>query len=261
MKLQMTSPSKNNTESFRDVQNKFTQHMRDPENNLAPEGIEDRRMKVYRDLVYNNIEGFVANSFPVLRKIIADEDWHIMLRDFISRHISHTPYFPKLPMEFLGYLEKERDASHDPQFLYELAHYEWIEASLMFDSRDLCFTDIDEQGDLLNGVPVLSPLAMPLAYEWPVHMIRPDFIPEQKPDQATYLMVYRDRHFEIGFIELNPVSAKLVEELGNNSDKNGREILESIAEQIQHPNPEGVVAGGLEIMQDFKTKDILLGTR
>ena len=92
-------------------------------------------------------------------------------------------------------------------------------------------------------------------------MIRPDFIPEQKPDQATYLMVYRDRHFEIGFIELNPVSAKLVEELGNNSDKNGREILESIAEQIQHPNPEGVVAGGLEIMQDFKTKDILLGTR
>ena len=41
----MTSLSNNNkAESFKDVQNVFTQHMRDPENNPAPEGVEDRRI-------------------------------------------------------------------------------------------------------------------------------------------------------------------------------------------------------------------------
>ena len=256
----MIVSSKNNTKSFKQVQNTFTQHMRDPDNNLAPEGIEDRRMKVYRELIYNNIEGFIANSFPVLRKIIADEDWHLMLRDYVKRHVSHTPYFPKMSMEFLGYLEKERNVKTDPPFYFELAHYEWVEASLMLDPRDISFDGISEAGDLLEDIPVLSPLLMPLVYKWPVHKISPNFLPDKEPEQPTYLAVYRDRDYEIGFIELNPVSAKLIEELMNNEDKNGREILISIAQQIQHPNTDTVINGGIEIMQDFKSKDIILGT-
>lgn len=258
----MTSPSNNSkAENFKDVQRMFTQHMRDPDNNPAPEGIEDRRMGIYRELVYNNIEGFISNSFPVLRKITADEDWHLMLRDYVNHHVSHTPYFPKMSLEFLHYLEKERDISSDPEFIFELAHYEWVEASIMLDKRDISFEGIEQDGDLLEGVPQLNSLIMPLAYQWPVHKISPEFIPEEKPEQASYLLVYRDRHFEVGFMELNPVSAKLIEELINNVEQSGRQILNSIAKQLNHPNPDTVVNGGLEIMQDFKTKDIVLGTK
>lgn len=235
--------------------------MRDPDNTPAPEDIEQRRIAIYTDLIYRNIEGFIANSFPVLRKITNDDDWHLMLRDYVNRHVSHTPYFPKMPLEFLHYLETERENTNDPEFYFELAHYEWIETSIMLDQRDISFDGIDQDGDLLEGIPQLNPLAMPLAYQWPVHMISPEFIPEEKPEQPTYLLVYRDRHYEMGFIELNPVSAKLIEELTNNNDKSGREILNSIAEQLQHPDPDTVINGGLEIMQDFRTKDIVLGTK
>jgi hypothetical protein len=235
--------------------------MRDPENNAAPEGIEDRRIKIYRELVYNNIEGFIANSFPVLRKVIADEQWHEMLRDYVAHHQSHTPLFPKMPQEFIHYLEHEREEnSEDYSFLLELAHYEWIDTSISMDSRDISFDGIDQEGDLLEGIPVLSPLALPLAYQWPVHKISTEFLPDTLPEQATYIVVYRDRDDEVGFIELNPVSAKLIEACLNNTNQlSGRDILLSIAEQLQHPNPDAVINGGLEIMQDFRNKDVLLG--
>jgi uncharacterized protein len=258
----MTASTNNKANHFQDVQNVFTQHMRDPENNAGPEGIEDRRLKIYRELVYNNIEGFIANSFPVLRKVIDDEQWHKMLRDYVSNHQAHTPLFPKMPQEFLQYLEHGRKGEVDDYpFLLELAHYEWIETSVSMDSRDITFDKIDQEGDLLKGIPILSPLVMPLVYLWPVHKISPDFIPDSLPEQPTYIVIYRDRYDEVGFIELNQVSAKLIEFCMNNDEQSGKEILLSIAEQLNHPNPEAVVSGGLEIIQDFKNKDIILGIK
>jgi len=259
----MTRLSNNNkAESFKDVQNVFTQHMRDPDNNPAPEGVEDRRIGVYRELVYNNIQSFIGNSFPVLRKITADEHWHEMLRDYISRHKAHTPLFPKMPQEFLQYLEQERGKHpDDPPFLLELAHYEWIEVALSIDTREIDLSNIDQKGDLLEGIPVLNPISVALAYVWPVHEISPMCLPEIPPNEKTYIIVYRKLDDEVGFIVLNSVSAKLVEYLQADGKQTGREILMKIAKELNHPNPEVVIQGGLDIMQGFLDKDILLGSR
>ena len=112
--------------NFTAVQYAFARHIRDPENAAAPADVEARRMAIYCDLFYNNVESFIANSFPVLRRITPDDRWHAMLRDYFSRHRARTPLFPKMPQEFLHYLEHERDTEGDPQFLLELAHYEWM---------------------------------------------------------------------------------------------------------------------------------------
>ncbi len=258
----MTSLLKNKkAESFKDVQNVFTQHMRDPDNNPAPEGVEDRRIGVYRELVYNNIQSFIGNSFPVLRKITADEHWHQMLRDYVNRHKSHTPLFPKMPQEFLQYLENERnDNPEDPPFILELAHYEWIEIALSIDTREIDLSNIEQRGDLLEGIPVLNPISVALAYTWPVHEIGPTNLPDTPPNEKTYIIVYRKQDDEVGFVVLNPVSAKLIEYLQAGEKKTGREILLNIAKELNHPNPETVIQGGLEIMRGFLDKDILLGT-
>ena len=259
----MTTLSNNNkAESFKDVQNVFTQHMRDPDNNPAPEGVEDRRIGVYRELVYNNIQSFIGNSFPVLRKITADEQWHEMLRDYVSRHKSHTPLFPKMPQEFLQYLEHERgEHPEDPPFLLELAHYEWIEIALSIDTREIDLSNIEQRGDLLEGIPALNPISMALAYTWPVHEISPTNLPDTPPNEKTYIIVYRKQDDEVGFIVLNPVSAKLIEYLQASEKQTGRDILTKISDELKHPNPKVVIQGGLEIMQGFLIKDILLGTK
>ena len=248
-------------ETFIKEQHTFTQHIRDPENAPAPEGIESRRISIYTDLIFRNIENFIANSFPVLRQVIHDDEWHIILRGFLKKHISRTPYFPKLPLEFLNYLEQEQDEIELPAFCIELAHYEWIEISLSFDPREISFKNVDQNGDLLKGIPVLSLLAQPHIYQWPVHKISSNFVPKEKPDEPTYLIVYRDHLYDVGFIELNQIAAKLIEELQKNTDKTGEEILLDIAKQLQHPDPKVVIKGGSEVIQDFKKKDILLGVR
>jgi uncharacterized protein len=256
----MTTSNSNKAENFKDVQYAFTRHMRDPESNPAPEGIEDRRIGVYRELVYNNIEGFIANSFPVLRKITADEQWHEMLRDYVSRHQAHTPLFPRMPLEFIQYLEHERQGHpQDPGFMLELANYEWAEISVSLDTREIELDGVDVDGDLLSGVPVLNPIIMPHTYQYPVHHISPDNLPDAPPELPTYLLVYRRKDDEVGFLELNPVSARLIECIQINNDKTGQQLLEGIAKELDHPDPQVVINGGHEIMRDMHSKDIILG--
>ncbi len=246
---------------FVQKQNEFTRHCRDPENNPAPVNIEDRRMAVYRDLIYNNIESFMANNFPVIREIMSDDRWHKLIREYVANHKASTPYFPKLPTEFLQFLENEHDQRSDLPFLLELAHYEWVESALAMDTREINVSGIDPDGDLLEGIPVTSTLIWRLAYDYPVHKVGPDYLPQEKPDQPSYLVVYRDRDDKVGFMELNSVTARLLESLNENPDNSGKSHLQSIAEELQHPQPEIVINSGLEILQQMQQRDIILGTR
>ena len=246
---------------FKDIQYAFTAHLRDPENNPAPEGIEDRRMGIYRDLFYNNVEGFLSKGFPVIRSIYNDENWHRMARDFFSRHKSQSPYFLEISQEFLAYLQNEREAqSEDPAGLLELAHYEWVELALNVSDETIKLDEIDANGDLLASHPVISPVAWSLNYQFPVHKMSADYLPEQAPEQPSYLVVYRNRNDEVKFMEINPVTARLIYLLDNNENMTGQQALAQIAQEMQHPNPEVVMKGGLDALQELHSVDIILGT-
>jgi uncharacterized protein len=245
---------------FRTIQYTFTRHMRDPGNTPAPADVEDRRMAIYRDLLYRNVESFLANSFPVLRKVTPDKRWHAMVRDYFKRHQARTPLFPKMPQEFLSYLEQERDVPDDPPWLLELAYYEWLETALGIDPREIDLNGIDADGDLLCGVPVLNPLIMPIASVWPIHRISPDYQPETPPEQPTYLVVYRDMQDRVGFAEINAVTARLLD-LIQQQPATGQELLLQIAGELSHPEPDVVIKGGLEALQALQVQDIVLGVR
>ena len=40
----------------------------------------------------------------------------------------------------------------------------------------------------------------------------------------------------------------------------GQKLLETIATELQHPNPGVVIHGGVQIMQQMHDKNVLLGT-
>ena len=249
--------------SFKDIQYQFTRHIRDPASAPAPADIEERRMAIYRDLLYRNVESFLANSFPVLRKVISDDDWHSLMREYFKNHQSRTPLFPRMPQEFLQYLQdNEESAAGLYPFLLELAHYEWVELALSIDSRDIRQDGIDTGGDLLSGIPVLNELSWSLAYRYPVHRIGPDYLPVEQPGQPTCLFVYRDRQDSVRFIELNPLAARLVDRLKENEEnKTGREILMGIADEIAHPDPGVITNGGRAVLEDMRAKEVVLGIR
>lgn len=250
------------TDKFQDVQYAFARHLRDPENSPPPANIEDRRLGIYRELVYNGIERFMASSFPVLRKITADDDWHVMMRDYVCNHQAHTPLFTRMPTEFLRYLENEHSQHPEYQdFILELATYEYAEVSMAIDIREIDMTGTDADGDLLAGIPVLNPIIMPQTYSYPVHRIGPDHLPDKPSEQPFYLLVYRCKDDTVKFLELNPVSARLIDCIQADDDATGLQLLQGIAKELEHPDPQVVIDGGHQIMCEMRDKDVLLGVK
>ncbi len=245
---------------FMEVQRGFAAHIRDPDGAAAPADVEERRMAVYREVFFNNVQDFLAKNFPVLRSLYDDAGWEQLARGFYAEHRSHTPLFLEIPQEFMHYLQHEREPqSGDPPFLLELAHYEWVELALAVSDADESAPAADPSGDLLEGIPLLSPLAWPLAYHYPVHRISADFRPTEPGEQPTHLVVYR-RQDEVHFLEINAVTARLLQLLSGEQPMTGREALAQIAAEMNHPQPEVVVSGGLQTLQELRGHDVLLGT-
>jgi hypothetical protein len=251
------------TPSFQEQQYAFAAHIRDPENVAAPAGIEDRRMAVYRELFFNNLRSLLSNMFPVLKKLHSPSDWSSIIRQFMIVHRASTPYFLQLPKEFLAFLQEEYETQEkDFPFLLELAHYEYIELALSISEASNNMDGVDPEADLRANIPVKSELTWAFAYQYPVHRIDADFQPEQAGDVPTYLAVYRDSNDKVGFLELNPMTAGLLDAIDNNDQNlSGDSLLRNLARQVSYPDVEVFVTHGVIAMNEMRQLEILTGAR
>jgi len=241
---------------FQRYQYAFTAHIRDPKAHPRPAGITAQRMKVYSDLLYRNIEGFLLACFPVLRQVLGVRKWSALVRAFFCTHHSHTPYFRQIPDEFIQFLQNEWTPSAAyPPFTLALAHYEWIELVLSVSNRS-AERAVDPAGDLLSGVPVLNPVLANLRYDWPLHRIAPR---RKTQPLETHLLVFRDAADQIQFSEINAFTARLLTllEPGNLS---GRAALEQVADESRHPDRALLVQAGGALLEDLRTRGAILGS-
>jgi uncharacterized protein len=258
----MSFPLMADLPEFQRQQYAFAAHIRDPENQPAPAGIEDRRMAIYRNLFFNNVSQLLAKTFPVLHKILGADAWRILIREYFSTHRAHTPLFLEMPREFLQYLEEERGAvPADPPFQLELAHYEWVELALSIDEREPDLARVRRDGDLLEDRPMLTPLMWSLRYRFPVHRLGPGYQPESAPEQPTLLVVHRNLAGKVAFMEINIVTARLLELLQDDSIGSGRQALEAVASEMDSADLATVIDGGRQIFQQLRARELILGTR
>lgn len=235
----------------------MAQHVRDPAAHAGPPGIEARRLKIYSELVYNNLDGLLAGGFPVIRKTLGDADWKALVRGFLASHHSHTPLFTELGRELIAFIETEPDPQRP--WLAELAHYEWAELGLQL--SDAALPPHDPDGDLLAGMPLLSPLAWPLAYNWPVNRIGPDFQPTEPPVEPTLVLLRREADGRIHFSALSPLLFRLLELVGANDQRNGRELMRQLADEAGQADFDGFLGEAMPMLQRLHTEGVLLGTR
>jgi uncharacterized protein len=244
------------------LQYRFTAHIRDPENQPAPEGIEDRRMAIYRELVYANMESFIAANFPVIRTLYDGAAWSVFTHEFFREHRCHTPLFPEFAREFLRWLELRQEQQRgDPPWLLELAHYEWAELALSLDQAEIGDVPHDRAGDPLLGVPVVSPLACVLGYHYPVHLIGPGFRPGPAPAEPTWILLVRDREDNVRFHEINALSAMLIERLRENSELTGSQCIEALLAERDAQDAAALRPAGLALLRELQSFEAILGTR
>lgn len=242
-------------DSFKATQYRFAAHIRNPEHEPAPEQVEDRRMAIYRDLFFNNISGTLQSAFPVIRSLFSEDRWQTLVRDFMVKHQCKTPLFVEIAREFMAYLDNERLSDDDPPFLKELAHYEWVELALSIHEAEFKRTPLADE-DCLSLQFQQSPLAWLLVYQFPVHQISVDNQPQSPNDTPVCLLVLRNEADEIKFIELNPVSARLMDLLSQG--ETGETAVATIVDEMQHPQPEVVAAGARKMIDDWLNRGILL---
>ncbi|CAG0993257.1 hypothetical protein MTYP_02399 [Methylophilaceae bacterium] len=247
----------NGLPAFQQYQLHFAAHLRDPNTVAKPPRVADARMRVYRALVFNNLDSTLGQCFPVCRKVAGLRLWRKLIRGFLAHHRAQGPLFRQIPEEFLQYLQAARDSLPPlPGYFAELAHYEWMELAIAALDAAPDWSCIDTAGDLMRGRPVLAPALALLHYDYPVQRISPRYRP-QAPEPVD-LLVFRDAGDEVRFIELNPASACLLALL-QRERLTGEAALHRVAGTLPQVDPEAVVTYGTSLLYELKARGAILG--
>ncbi|HSR02851.1 MAG TPA: DNA-binding domain-containing protein, partial [Methylophilaceae bacterium] len=94
---------------FQQYQYAFTAHIRDPKKNPKPDNVDEERMSVYRDGVYNNVFESSSVCFPVCQKILGKAAWDSIMRRFFATHHASSPIFREIPQELLAFLQTDEE--------------------------------------------------------------------------------------------------------------------------------------------------------
>ncbi len=252
----MAKKQPSNMPEFKQMQYEFAAWIRKPDLTNTPQNIELRRMKIYRELFLNNVAGFLENAFPVAKETIGLDTWQPLVEQFFAEHLSTTPYFREIPEEFMAWLtETPTVLGTLPPWFAELLHYEWLD--LYVGTLDAETPEANPNGDVLAEPIVLSPFFDMAAYRFPVHTISPSNKPSTAPDTPTLLAIYRTPDHKIRFMEMEPLSAMLLETLRQNKGITGNKAAELAAQTASQPYSPKITK---QILAAFKQRYIILGT-
>jgi len=246
---------------FRSFQAGFAARIRDPDGQPTPRGVDPRRMRVYEELLFNNLDGFLCACYPVTREMLGEQAWQGTVRSFFVEHRCRAPLFRDIPGEFLRWMES-RAATLFPErpFLHEFMHYEWLEMIVSTCPDEDASSVCDPDGDLLSAVPILDGSVHLACYHYPVHRIGPDFQPGEADGQQYCFLVFRDGDDVVRFIALNPVTARMVEILAQGRCR-GRDVLLQIAREMGHQDAAHVVETGRTMLADLHRTGVIAGAR
>ena len=242
---------------FQQIQREFIAHIKDPEHHTAPQGLEARRMAIYRELFFNNIQGFVSTAFPVLKSLYSDICWQQLIRQFFIDYQCSSPYFLHIAEHFLHYLQQDYQLNaDDPVFLLELAHYEWAELYLA--SKQLTQAETALSRERVAQQPLqLSQLSMLLAYPYQVHMISTAYQPATPGDVQCYLL-YRNSADEVKFVLINQLTAALLHCLQQAPGSTLSQLVAQLLPELPQFNAAVLEQGAHAILQDFAAKGVLV---
>ncbi|TKJ86373.1 DUF2063 domain-containing protein [Pseudomonas koreensis] len=239
-------------------QQALTRYLRDPDHQSPPVDMNVQRVNVYRDLVFNNLSQLLSGTFPVLIRIIGEQRWRLLVRGFLRDWRAQTPKFGEIAETFLDYLATQPQVLREgewPAFLLELAHYEWVEMVLQqSDAKALLPTD---PALLLERPLQISPLAWPLAYEWPVHELDPDNQPATPPAQPTLLLVRRTADWSVKFSELSPLAWRLLQRIDEFAPLTGREQLQALAQEAGQSASNSFMDNGMVLLQQMHEDQVI----
>ncbi|PMG76282.1 DUF2063 domain-containing protein [Shewanella sp. 10N.286.51.B7] len=242
--------------NFIDTQQSFMDYIRDPSNPL-PDGLTLERMTVYRELFFNNVDGFVSGAFPVLKSLYTDDAWRKLIQAFFVSFDCKTPIFIEISQEFIAFLQTcYQTVDYDPAFMVELAHYEWLELYIatVFDNEN----EQPLSAEMITELPLsLSSKATVTQYHYEVQHISVDYQPTEPSEQAYSFCVYRDVDDEVVFLQLNPLTAQVLGFISQTDNCYLSDIIGWLQTSYPQMSSEALSNGCLQMLQQLAEKGII----
>ena len=193
---------------FLQVQQGFWAWVRDP-TLPVPDGVQPARMAVYRELLFNNISGFIDVAYPIARSRLPPTQWLALQQEFFAQAACSSPLYVDISLHFREYLT---DIDHPVlityPWLHELLHVEWLDLYVdRFVALDLAEAAVD---------PTVVQLRFPawvLVYQWPVWQWREGQTPETPMLEPHAVLVWRDATHQQHLEPISPIAALLLEPL------------------------------------------------
>ncbi len=263
-------PEENRPPDFIAYQRHFVDYLRDPAGNEDSSEQLPKQIGIYARLLNNKFEDSLNICFPVCRELLEPERWQQLVTLFIKEHRCESPLYREIPDEFVDYLLNEKPDLVLPDFLKELAHFEWMELVLETAPGKLLDASL-EPADLFATIPVINPVLTVLTYRYPVHKMMPqsESWPRWQNWQQTmpvdgndpvYLFGIRDGQYRIQFIETNPATMRLVELL-QEGFRTGEQAASQLALELHYQDREQFMEYCHETLDRLRQQDIIIGTQ
>lgn len=240
--------------SFQHHQAEFAAYIRNPDKNPLPTGAKPARMAMYRELFFNNINGFLTANFPVLHNLFEPSDWQHLVQDFFANHICNTPHFSEIPEEFLAYLQNQKSQKTIFPFAFELAHYEWVEMALSISHEIFEKMPVE---NVMQSKLKISPLACVLAYQFPVQKICREFMPQQS-EQPTFLIVYRNENDAVQFLDITPLTFQLLQFIENEPEQAAENYLIKMKDVAPTVAITILKENGQHVLEDLARRGVVI---
>lgn len=244
---------------FQAYQHAFTAHLRDPKHHDKPDGVNDQRMRIYREIVFNNFLASVRACFPVLSQLLGKRRFGKLVRACFYAQPFESPLFADIPKTFVDYLQTGTLPNLDiPAFAAQLAHYEWVELAV---SRQ-----VETHHDATNRTQIaasdaLRPCVLQLPavhrllhYDYPVQSISKKNA--HPTPEATFLLVYRTPDYQVRFIQLNAITFQLLQQLQANT-VSAMDHLTTLAHSLPHLPAASIIEFGLQTLHTLHQQQAL----
>ncbi len=232
-------------------QDHYSRHLRAPAENTLVADIPARRSQVYEELLFKNVCGFLDRCFPVARSLLDENRWRQLNRDFYRDWQCHTPYFSHIPWEFVQYIASTSTHTVGNWF-GELLDYEWRELEADTHPARVPHSQTPTGDDYILRV---NPTLQNLQYQWPVHQISKSFIPAEAT--ATFLLVYRRYDHRVEFMEINAMTAALLQIL-QQAPAHPNAVITTLAELLPEANHQALQDFGKPLLLDLLQKNVLV---
>lgn len=212
------------------------------------------RLPHYRRLVRNVFYGILAKAYPIAKTLLTDNEWNMLVDDFMVNHPAQENEVWKMPRELLEYVETASYGPHlNRPYLSDLLALEWAEIEV-HGMPDVPHNDWIDTPQKETGIIDLTPYGQLLTLEYPVHDRSIQHFEEHK---GTYfVLVYRQKDaFDVHYMALSPFAALLIDALVA-KPQNLSQALKNVCQQLNTDRTETLNAQARKFLDVLFDKGI-----